>query len=89
MITFKEVLGFQAKNEISDLHILTDEVPCMRSNGGEIIQLDNKVLTKEEMDIFLSEAFSEEEMEIVKKDKGGDFGKTFKGVEGRFNKWIK
>lgn len=33
MITLKEILKFQADNEISDLHLITGEVPCMRQSN--------------------------------------------------------
>jgi len=33
MITLKEILTFQAENKISDLHLITGEVPCMRQSN--------------------------------------------------------
>ncbi len=84
MVSIKEILAFQSKNKISDIHLITSETPCMRDKTGEIISLDKNELTAEELNQFLEEALEKEELKEIEKNNNGDFGKTIEGIPGRF-----
>lgn len=83
MITLKEILTFQAENQISDLHLITDEVPCMRQSNGKIKSLNDSPLTKEDIENLLKDLLTSEERENLDKVGGYDFAKEFYGL-GRF-----
>ena len=83
MITLKEILTFQVENEISDLHLITGELPCMRQKQGRIEPLNNKPLTKNDIEGLLNEMLTKEEMKEIEANEGYDFAKDFFDL-GRF-----
>lgn len=83
MLTLKEILTFQAENTISDLHLITGEVPCMRQKNGKITALNDTPLSKEDVDLLLKELLNEDEFKEMKHNLGYDFAKEFFGL-GRF-----
>lgn len=83
MITLIEILTFQAENKISDLHLITGEVPCMRQSNGKINALNETPLTKSDIDELVNSFLSEEEKKKMETEQGIDFARDFDNL-GRF-----
>lgn len=83
-LSIKDILGFQSKNKISDIHLISGETPCIRSKAGEILELDKKNISSAMIDLFLEEMLNQKELEKVQKKRTGNFAKNFEGIEGRF-----
>lgn len=83
MLNLKEILTFQAENKISDLHLITDELPYMRQKKGKLAPLNEIPLTKNDINSLIKEMLSESEFRLFEEKKGYDFAKEFYGL-GRF-----
>lgn len=83
MITLKEILTFQAENRISDLHLITDELPYMREHKGKLSPLNETPLTKDDINSLINEMLSKEEINNLEKNRGYDFAREFDNL-GRF-----
>ena len=83
MFTLKEIFKYQKDNDISDIHIISEEKLFARNHQGDLLPFSEETLNIENMQSFLNELCTEEEKEEFTNAGNLDKAKTIEGV-GRF-----
>ncbi|MBT4936785.1 Flp pilus assembly complex ATPase component TadA [Candidatus Peregrinibacteria bacterium] len=68
MLQLKQILKYQKENNLSDIHLITEELPFTRNHKGELTSFSEEVVTKEAMESLLKELCDNNELESLKKN---------------------
>lgn len=83
MISISALIEYQAKQNLSDMHFVTGEIPLARNHSSELVPLDENPLSKEQIDAFITELCTKEEKAYFLEHGNMDMAKDLYG-KGRF-----
>ncbi len=83
MITLENLFKFQVEHNISDIHLVTNEKPLLRSETREIVSFNDTIVTPKIISNFVKELCNEKELEYFNKNGNLDKAISFKDI-GRF-----
>jgi twitching motility protein PilT len=83
MLKLNSILSYQKENDLSDIHLITEDVPFTRNHKGDIEPFSDEVVNKENMQFLIAEICDETEQQILKEK--GTLDKAFSHEDfGRF-----
>lgn len=83
MLELSQILQYQKDNNLSDIHLITDDLPFTRNHKGDLEPFFDTILNKENMELLIAAICDETEQRILKEK--GTLDKAFTHKDfGRF-----